>query len=109
MFDRDAAILKNSLISINIANATSIANGVHVSRIVEAERLSFLVCKFGEVFGLKEVTVLALLEGNLIVFPGSIVSDFKVISFHDFDFLFGKMEGYLLKTLHITKILIYSK
>ena len=52
-FDRVASVLKNPLISINVANFGSAGNGVHISRVIGSQDQSF-VRDFLEIGGFDE-------------------------------------------------------
>lgn len=66
LLDGDSTILKDSLVAIDIADPGGIADSIHISWIIEPQRLLMLVQDPPHILGVDKVAILALLDTDLI-------------------------------------------
>ena len=80
LFDWVASILQDPFVSIDEADFGSGADGVHVSRIINSERLLVIALELGEIFGVDEIGIFGFLDSYIIGFSCPVVSDLETIS-----------------------------
>lgn len=66
LLDGYSAILKDSLVAIDIADPGGIADSIHISWIIEPQRLLMFVQDLAHILGVNKVAILALLDTDLI-------------------------------------------
>ncbi len=104
LLDWVPSVFQYTLISIDVTDARSIADGVQVSRVVDSDGFLVLILQFADILGVNIVTVFAFLHRDSGCFACALVSESQSVFLSLCDVFRTKVLSNVGKSPHILSL-----
>jgi hypothetical protein len=75
LLNRNASVFEDALISIDVADLGSVADSVHISRVIHSQRFTLSIEQLTYTLGINEERVLAFFDAELDCLAGAVVDN----------------------------------